>query len=231
MFSLRGLRTRANAGAALIWITFLFFIGCENLPPSTPIVLGPQRARPNDTAMVSALSVDKEGDSVSYYFEWSGGVESGWSEWISEGIEYYRPVVFQDTGLFFLRVKARDIRQESGWSDTFVVDVRFWTPQVPEPPSGPDTVIVGDTVKFVSLALHPLQQSVALQFHWGDTIGEWSGFVPPGTLVWQRHSYLLPGIYEVRCRTKDRGGYVSDWSLPETVLVVESRFEMQGGVR
>jgi len=231
LFSFRSLRVLPIAGAMVIGVVFLFFVGCENQPPSPPIVFGPQRARSVDTVMVSALSVDKEADSVAYYFEWSKGVESSWSEWVSAGMEYYRRVVFPDTGLFFLRVKARDSRQESGWSDTFAVDVRFWTPQVPRTPLGPDTALVGDTVKFISWAWHPLQQSVALQFHWGDTIGDWSGFVPPGTLVRQRYTYHLPGIYEVRCRAKDRAGYVSDWSMPETVLVVESRFDVQGGVR
>lgn len=199
-----------------------FFLQCKNQPPSIPVVLGPQRGRPTDTLGFSALSVDREGDSVSYLFDWEGRLESNWSEWLPSGREYYRRVTFPDTGRFFLRVKARDRKAESGWSDTLTVDIRYWTPQTPHRPSGPDTAFCGDTVTFVSWALHPLNQAVALQFDWGDTLSPWGNFLPPGTIVYFRHTYIISGFYEVRCRAADRSGYISDWSLPETILVVDT---------
>lgn len=201
---------------------FISFSGCKNRPPSVPIVLGKERARPNDTVVVSALSVDKEGDSISYFFDWSNESASEWSEWLPSGIECFRKVAFADTGDYFLRVKARDARQESGWSDTFIVSIRFYQPFVPRRPAGPDRVLVNDTVAFASSGNHPLGESVSLQFDWGDTIGEWSGFFVPGTIVSDRHAWFTVGIYEVRCRAKDRKGFISDWSLPETVAVFDS---------
>ncbi len=206
----------------LLPVLIVFFYGCTNQPPSVPIVFGPQRGRPGDSLIFSAIAVDREGDSLQYFFEWSADVASGWSEWYPPGLEYYQRVAFLDTGIYFLRVKARDARQESGWSDTLMVSIKFYPPLVPRRPAGPDTVVLGDTVAFFSSAQHPLGESVALQFDWGDGYGEWGGFVLPGTVVYDRHAYFIPGIYEVRCRAKDRKGFLSDWSLPETVLVVDT---------
>ncbi len=181
------------------------------------------RGRPNDTLRFSAIAVDKEGDSVAYFFAWSHSPPGEWSGWLSPGIEFYQQVVFQDTGDFFLRVKAKDGAGESDWSDTFMVSIRFWRPLSPRRPAGPDKVRTGDTVAFVSSALHPLGCSVSMQFDWGDTLGEWSEFVLPGDLVWSHRVYFVPGLYEVRCQAKDRAGFVSDWSLPETVFVVDTQ--------
>lgn len=213
-----------------MWLVFyllpLFFVfggGCGNQPPSAPIVSGPTKGRPNDTLWFSAISVDKEGDSVAYFFEWQDAVESNWSEWYPSGIEYYQKATFSDIGNFFLRVKAKDRKGESGWSDTNLVSIRFYPPLAPLKPSGPDTVFTGDTVAFASSALHPLNKLVSLQFDWGDTVGEWSGFVPPGTLVVKRHAYFISRIYQVRCRARDEAGFISEWSLPETVWVANGR--------
>ncbi len=200
----------------------VIFINCDNREPSVPLVYGPQRARPGDTVYFSALSFDPEGDSVAYFFEFSNGFAS-WSRWVSSGFEYYQEMVFSDTGNHHLRVKAKDRYQESGWSDTFYISVRFYRPLPPHRPAGPDTVTVGDTISFYSLALHPLNELVAIQFDWGESLGDWSDFVLPGSLVRANHIYLQPGLYEVRCRAKDKKGFVSDWSLPETVVVNDVR--------
>ncbi len=195
---------------------------CANHGPSTPLVYGPQRARPNDTIYFSALSFDPDGDSIAYFFASSDGTDR-WSDWFPSGFEYSQELVFTDTGDYYLRAKAKDRYQESGWSDTCYISVRFYQPLPPHRPTGPDTVTVGDTVSFYSAALHPLNEMVTLQFDWGDTLGSWSGFVLPGSLVRATHIYHQSGFYEVRCRAKDKKDFVSDWSWPETVLVIDGR--------
>ncbi|MEN9979789.1 MAG: hypothetical protein ABIK38_05525 [candidate division WOR-3 bacterium] len=193
--------------------------GCHNRPPSVPIIFGPQRGRPNDTLVFSVISVDREGDSVAYLFEWNNQSSSGWTEWFPQGVEIVRQFSFADTGSFFLRAKARDRQHESGWSESLNVTVRWYVPSVPKKPAGPDTVIVGDNVTFYSSALHPLNELVAIQFCWGDTVDVWSDYVLPGTIVAKSHVFTMEGEFEVRCRAKDKKGYLSDWSAPETVFV------------
>ncbi|MEO0071404.1 MAG: hypothetical protein ABIK39_04905 [candidate division WOR-3 bacterium] len=210
--------------SGMLVVLAFFVTGCQNQPPSVPIVSGPQRGRPNDTLTFSAISVDKEGDSVAYWFKWNNETSVEWSKWLPSGVEYFRPVTFADTGSYFLLVKAKDKKGESGWSDTNLVRIGYYPPLAPLRPSGPDTIFIGDTVAFVSSALHPLNKLVSLQFDWEDTLSEWSGFVPPGTLVVKRHAYFVSRIYQVRCRARDEAGFVSEWSLPETVWVISSKF-------
>jgi hypothetical protein len=204
----------------IFFLSLIVFAGCPNQPPSSPILIGPQRCRPNDTLTFSVISVDKEGDSVAYLFECNQQLTE-WTQWFPAGIEVYQRFSFGDTGNYILRVKAKDSRHESNWSDEFPVSVRWYLPSTPRRPSGPDSVAAGDTVTFYTSALHPLNQLVAFQFLWGGSTGDWSGFVLPGTIVAIRHAFDSVGIFEVRCRAKDKKGYVSEWSLPETVFVRE----------
>jgi hypothetical protein len=171
----------------------------------------------------SVISVDKEGDSVAYLFECNQQLVTGWTQWFPAGIEVYQRFSFGDTGSYILRAKAKDPHRESNWSDEFPVLVRWYLPSTPRRPVGPDSAVVGDTVTFHTSALHPLNELVAFQFWWGDTTGDWSGFVLPGTIVMISHVFDSIGIFEVRCRAKDKEGYVSGWSVPETVFVYSRR--------
>ncbi|MEO0079893.1 MAG: hypothetical protein ABIK44_04365 [candidate division WOR-3 bacterium] len=208
--------------SALFSVLIVLGLGCQNTPPSVPIVTGPDKARPNDTLSFSALSVDRDGDSVAYLFSWNDNPQSDWSFWYPEAIPYFEKRVFTDTGEYVLLVKARDQKAESDWSDSLWIRIRDYGPLRPKTPAGPDTVAIGDTVGFVTLAYHPLNEQVALQFNWGDTLGEWSRFVQPGSFVWEHHAWLQSGWFEVRARARDSSGHVSEWSGPESVLVVDT---------
>lgn len=205
----------------LVPVIVLLYGACQNTPPSTPVVTVPVRCRPGDTVVAQIVSVDRDGDSISYYLAWSEGVPSGWTGWFEPGLTAYVPVVLVESGSYSLTAKARDANSESGWSDTNIVWVRDFCPLVPFRPSGPDTVAVFDTVSYVSSARHPLNEMVSLQFRWSDSLGEWSGFVRPESLVAVRHVFTVTGFCDVRCRARDAGERTSDWSAPETVLVVE----------
>jgi hypothetical protein len=100
------------------------------------------------------------------------------------------------------------------------VRIRDYGPFVPNRPVGPDTVAVLDTTRFISAAGHPLREKVALQFDWGDTLGEWSGLVAPETIVKMRHAYVRTGVFGVRARAKDSLEHTSEWSSAETVTVI-----------
>lgn len=203
-------------------LTVLLAAGCGNVPPSLPIVSGPDKARPNDTLVFHLFSVDRDGDSVSYYCEWNAGMESGWTTWAKEGEELAVRLSFADSGRYGLRVKARDARHETDWTDTSWVTIRDYGPLVPRVPVGPDTVVIQAAASFLSSAVHPLGESVALRFAWNDSLGDWTGFHPSGATVAVKHTFLAGGVWEVRCRARDRGGRTSDWSGPKMVVVVDS---------
>uniref|UniRef100_A0A7C4CCM9 PKD domain-containing protein n=1 Tax=candidate division WOR-3 bacterium TaxID=2052148 RepID=A0A7C4CCM9_UNCW3 len=205
-----------------LWLLALLAAGCGNVPPSRPIVSGPDKGRPNDTLVFTLFSVDRDGDTISYYCEWSAGMDSGWTGWTKEGEELAVRAWFADSGRYWLRVKARDTKHETGWTDTTWVSIRDYGPLVPPVPAGPDTTVVGAVVSFLSSAVHPLGEAVALQFRWNDSLEAWTGFNASGATVVVKHAFPAGGVWEVRCRASDRGGRLSDWSGPKTVVVIDS---------
>jgi hypothetical protein len=88
-------------------------------------------------------------------------------------------------------------------------------------------VVVYDTVSYSTSTSHPLRQLVAFQFAWGESLGAWGRFVLPDSPVVVRHCFTAGGRVAVSCRAKDVDDYVSAWSEPETVLVVDS-FDFRG---
>lgn len=209
----------------VVFPLLLLVVACGNIPPSEPIVDGMVRGRPGDSMWYSALSVDADGDSISYLFDWDDGNQSGWSELCLPAEKQFAVHVFDDSGAYGVRAKARDAGQESPWSDNIEAQVRDYGPFAPRLPlnSGSDTVLVEDTVAFATAASHPLLwERVAIQFCWGDSLDEWGEFDNPGATHVGRHAFIDPGVFEVKARAKDSLEYVSDWSKPSSLWVVDS---------
>ena len=212
----------------LLLPVLVMFFGCGNNPPSVPIVMGAVCGRPGDSLWFNARSVDHESDSIAYLFDWGDEKETGWSCWYPSGDECRAVHVFQDSGLLMIKAKAKDAGHETGWSEEFPVRVRDFGPCVPSRPSGsgPDTVPIGDKVSFVTGASHPLGEYVAIQFDWGDTVGTWSGFVAPKSIVRGCHVYYGGGVFAVKARAKDRLEHLSGWSKPESIWVIDTFWNM-----
>jgi hypothetical protein len=201
----------------------LVLAGCpKNTPPMAPSLEGPAIAERGDSVRVTAYSFDRESDSLSYLLAWGDGTESGWSGPIASGVECVMWHAYEDTGTYGVTAKCRDAGHETDWSDTLFVRVGEYGPYVPHRPSGPDTVPVGDSAAFVTAAGHPLQRRVAFQFDWGDTLGDWSGLVRAGEFFSAHHAFTRGGVMAVRARARDTLEHVSDWSKPETVVVVDT---------
>jgi len=207
---------------SLFGLAALLFAACQNHPPSIPIVNGTSRCRPGDTARFTAISVDADDDSLSYEFGWGDGAGSDWSAAIAPGVGYPVEHVFTDSGLFGVLARSRDRKVESGWSDTFWVRVREYTPFVPPQPSGPESLAVSDSATFFTTASHPLTERVSVEFSWGDSTSTWTAFGGSGSVFRSRHSYALPGTYQVMARARDSSEYLSGWSEPLALLVLDS---------
>uniref|UniRef100_A0A7V3UZP8 PKD domain-containing protein n=1 Tax=candidate division WOR-3 bacterium TaxID=2052148 RepID=A0A7V3UZP8_UNCW3 len=84
------------------------------------MILGRSRAFVKDTVVVGIYSVDPEDNVITYYIDWGDTTKPGWSPFFQSGETIARSHIYVDTGIYFIRAKARDIdRAESGWSDTF----------------------------------------------------------------------------------------------------------------
>ena len=136
------------------------------------------------------------------------------------GDEYTATHVFADTGTFVVTCRAKDERREGDRSDGLAVRIGAFPPRVPRRPSGPDTVAVGDSVRFASSSVHPLGESLRLQFDWDGELSEWTGPVGSGAWVYVKHAYSVAGTFQVRARARDELEQVTVWSDAKAVLVV-----------
>ena len=209
----------------MLWVSaaacLLLLAGCPgNHAPLTPSLYVPTMAQRGDTFQVWVFSFDKDADSVYFFLQWGDGTESGWVGPAPSATDYGVFHAYSDTGVFGVVAKAKDAAHESGWSDTSFVHIADYAPFVPHRPAGPDTVSVGDSVTYITAAGHPLLRKVSIQFDWGDTLGEWSEFISADEFYHERHAFAQAGTTLVRARARDRDDHVSDWSEPESVLVV-----------
>ncbi|MFO7675921.1 MAG: hypothetical protein R6X12_06375 [bacterium] len=195
--------------------------GCGSNLPEPPLLFGPTRLRPGDTLRLEAWSTDQDGDSLQYRVVWGDGAESDWSRWYPSGERVGFARAYQDTGRFDVLARARDRVGEGGASGPLPVQVFDFGPYRPTRPQlAADTARAGDTLGCVSSAGHPLNERVALQFDWGDTLGDWSAYVRAGEWLRMRHSYPAPGTYGIRARARDTSGHVSGWSDSVSVLIL-----------
>ncbi|MBM3331849.1 hypothetical protein FJY68_08370 [candidate division WOR-3 bacterium] len=199
----------------------LAMAGCaQNHSPLIPSLLTPTMAQRGDSIWARVSSYDKDADSLYLFIDWGDGNVSGWVGPVPYATDYEFFHAYGDTGVFGVLAKAKDQTHETGWSDTSFIAVGEYGPFVPHRPSGPNPVTVGDTVTYVTAAGHPLRRKVSLQFDWGDTLGDWSDFISADQFYYARHAFTQAGQKFVRARARDLLDHVSDWSKPESVLVI-----------
>jgi len=97
-------------------------------------------------------------------------------------------------------------------------------PSTPNPPSGPSSACVGDTVGFSAYAYEYDDEDVAFTFDWGDGHSSpWSNYVSLPWRVSMSHVYSRKGTFEVRVKAKDIEDNETDWSSPSSIDIPNSR--------
>ena len=199
----------------------LLAAGCGQRPPSTPVIGGDATGQPFDTLVVRVVSTDPNQDNISYHFDFGDGSASFWTAELAAGDTFLQRHVYLDTGRFTLLVNARDetgLQSSSGAQ--CAVSIVFLGPLAPASPAGPAETYRDVPVVFEASAGHVRDESVSLQFDWGDTLGDWTAFVAPGTLVSDSCAYPTLGARAVRARARDRNGTRSPWSRAAGLLVI-----------
>lgn len=193
----------------------LMLAACMNHPPSAPSRPSGPSAWSKDTACVfSTVSVDPDGDSVCYRFNftWGEGRLSDWSDFCASGDTFTVSHAWSETRGYFVLAQARDAHDaESEWSD--VLEIRIGTPpDTPDQPRGEGRVYVDSSYAYSSKATDPDGDSLRLLFDWGDGSTDLSGFVDSGDSVALVHTWTTEGTCHVRTRALDANGGVSAWS-------------------
>jgi hypothetical protein len=84
------------------------------LVPNPPT--GPDQGVTGIESVFTAITTDPEGDDISYKFDWGDGTTSEWIGPVNSGISVDTGHIWQEAGLFEVRVKASDSNSESAWS-------------------------------------------------------------------------------------------------------------------
>jgi len=211
-----------TVSVAVCCLAIAFFAGCEtNEPPATPELSGPTQGMPGKSLAFTFSTTDPEKGSIAYLVSWGDDKDEEWDEGYMSGEEVRRSHKYTDSGVYYVKVKARDSKElESDWSDSLMVAIAFWPPNRPLAPTGPATCTTGVTATFAARTTHPLGDSVWFQFDWGDTIGDWGGPVVSDSTFREQHVFDTAGTYSVMVRAKDARDGTSAWSDPLAVTVM-----------
>jgi hypothetical protein len=165
-------------------------------------------------------STDPDGDSVLYKITWGDGTSTQWSRATASGDEYTQTHAYSDSGTYYITAKAKDGEDtESALSDSFRVKVGTFAPNAPSLPTGPRQCSTGLAYVWSTRAVHPLHDSVSIQFSWGDRVDSFGALVASGAVFAAQRTYSLPGTYKIAARARDVNGYLSPWSDTLTVVV------------
>lgn len=102
-------------------LTFATY-GLDNVPPGAPDIDGPTSGKPGTAYPYKFISMDPDGDDVSYYIRWGDGNIIDWTDFLASGPPGYTESHSWDKeGTYIIQAKAKDIYgAESGWSELSV---------------------------------------------------------------------------------------------------------------
>lgn len=91
-------------------------------PPGNPVV---GRVLKGNSYSYTTTTIDSDEDQICYQWDWGDGTYSEWSVIIPSGVGISGSHIWINTGVYNVRVKAKDINaEESEWSDPLQVIVR-----------------------------------------------------------------------------------------------------------
>jgi hypothetical protein len=203
-------------------VTAVFFTGCKkNRPPTAPQLSGPTLGNPAETLTYTFSSTDPENQEVVYTVAWGDTSTAEWSSSYASGQQVTRAHSYPDSGVYYVKVKARDTQlAESEWSDSVVVSIVSSPPHRPAKPLGPASCTTGIACTFTASTNHPQDDSVWFQFDWGGTVGNWGGPVASDSLFHEQHVFDSVGTFSITVRARDAQGDTSEWSESLHVSVV-----------
>ena len=89
-----------------------------NNPPEKPILNGPSSGQKGVEYSFNVSTIDPEGDSVFFLFDWYTEAETSWQGPYQSEEEYSANHIFSEDGTYMIKVKAKDTYdEESEWSE------------------------------------------------------------------------------------------------------------------
>ncbi len=87
-------------------------------PPTEPTISGPPSGNTGTIINYDFLSIDSDGDKISYYINWGDGEITDWTPFRLSGLKYTGSHTWNSQGFYTIRAKAKDIYGvESDWRE------------------------------------------------------------------------------------------------------------------
>ena len=188
-------------------------------PPSVPQVGGATCGWPGDTLEFTFCAASPTGAPIFYRISWGDTSQQYISGLTGSEQPLTKVHVYADTGDYALCAQAATSgSSESDWSQPVMVHVSYWVPDPPSTPEGPALLPTETICQYSTRGYHPVGDSVAFQFRWGDSLGKWSEPTIADRGYTEDHAFTQPCTLLVAARAKDQHGNVTTWSEPLEVV-------------
>jgi len=107
----------------LIAVVALLLGSCGKAPLVPDVPRGSTTWLRNTPMACTTSTTDPSGVQVSYQFDWGDGSKSQWSQFMDGGAPFADTHSYADLGPFDIRVRAKNSKKASGWSDPLSINV------------------------------------------------------------------------------------------------------------
>jgi PKD repeat protein len=198
---------------------FAIPFGSPNQYPSADFTWTPLNPLPGDTVFFNA-SASYDPDGYLTLYEWDWNHDGVYEESHTTPIATH---VWMTPGNYVVTLRVTD----NGGLTTRKSKTVNVVNQAPPAPyiNGPTNGTVNHPYAFsIGPITDPEGDAFYCKWDWGDgDITDWLGPYPSGQIVGASHTWILPGIYEIRAKIKDTYGAESNWSEPHIMTIVDNQ--------
>jgi hypothetical protein len=212
--------TYAVKNTKLVIATLAELAGILSHPPTTPLLTGPNTGSLNETYMFNAISTDPDDDTISYFFDWGDGTNTGWLGPYQSGQQITAQKSWNAPGTYPIYVQAKDINERtSEWSIPLMMTILPNLPPTPPTITGPTEGNPGISYLYTFTTTDPEADILFYEIDWGDGhISEWIGPYNSGATASAAHQWANEGTYLIQARAKDIHNAMSTWGSLSIVM-------------
>jgi hypothetical protein len=200
---------RLALSSAILFVTATLSSCQKDIRQSRPELYGPSAGDLYEELAFTTYVADPRGRDVAYEFAWGDTSYLQWSQYYPSGQPLSRTRAYTDTGVYAVRVKAKDSNgTESKWSDPLDVVVGL----APSRPSleGRSVWLVAKPCTLNATSYDPWGRPVSIGVHWGDgSAVEWSDTASGYLSVDVTHTYTSVDTYYVWAEAHNDRGFTS----------------------
>ncbi len=104
----------------------VIYISSNHIPRTPFILTGPSTSFVNVFNNFTTLTVDADGDSIAYQFDWGDGTQSEWSDFVPCSTAVTMRKIWHTPGIYFVKSRAKDTKGEiTDWSYEYQIRINL----------------------------------------------------------------------------------------------------------